>query len=319
MQKNIRKMQTIKQIANLSAGFGLLLLIMMCLVESSAGYAIGQSKFGNIEKFPYQVMLIGKQLWRKRILCGGTLLDKRWVLTAGHCTMGVTHFDVYLGTRSMQDTEQLGGLVLRSNKFIVHERFNPEIAANDIALVKLPEDVTFTARIRPASLPSHQRNNEFTGMSVVASGWGAMVEMTSTDAMQYTELKVISNAECSEEYDVVTAGVMCAKGLKDETVCTGDSGGPLVLKGTQILVGITSFGPADGEAGGGCERTTVPGGFTRVTHYLDWIESKIGSQTQQHQQQQQQQHHHQLQQQHHHQQLHHSQQHPPNYRDDNLI
>lgn len=306
-------MQINKQIASLGTGIGILLLLLLCLVESGAGYAIGQSKFGNIEKFPYQVMLIGKQLWRKRILCGGTLLDKRWVLTAGHCTMGVTHYDVYLGTRSMQDTQQLGGLVLRSNKFIVHERFNPETAANDIALVKLPVDVEFTARIRPATLPTHQRYNEqFTGQSVVASGWGAMVEMTSSDAMQYTELKVISNAECAEEYDVVTAGVMCAKGLKDETVCTGDSGGPLVLKGTHMLVGITSFGPADGEAGGGCERTTVPGGFTRVTHYLDWIESKIGSHTQQQQHQQQ---HHQQQQQHHH----HSQQHPPNYRDDNLI
>ncbi|KAH8239477.1 hypothetical protein KR032_004714 [Drosophila birchii] len=279
-------------------GLGLGLAFILMLTWSPApteGYALGQSKFGRIEKFPYQVMLIGKQLWRKRILCGGTLLDRRWILTAGHCTMGVTHYDVYLGTKSVEDTEQLGGLVLRSNKFIVHERFNPETAANDIALVKLPMDIAFTSRIQPASLPSRYRHDQFAGMSVVASGWGAMVEMTNSDSMQYTELKVISNAECAQEYDVVTAGVMCAKGLKDETVCTGDSGGPLVLKDTQVVVGITSFGPADG-----CE-TNIPGGFTRVTHYLDWIESKIGGRSaprpqlhhrqQQHQQQQQQQHH----------------------------
>ncbi|EDV96337.1 brachyurin [Drosophila grimshawi] len=285
---------------------GSILLIVLCRIGSSAGYAIGQAKFGNIENFPYQVMLIGKQLWRKRILCGGTLLDRRWILTAGHCTMGVTHFDVYLGTRSVAATEQLGGLALRSNKFIVHERFHPETAANDIALVKLPADIEFTSRIRPAALPIRHSMDQFTGKSVVASGWGAIVEMTNSDAMQYTELKVISNAECNEEYDVVTDGVMCAKGLKDETVCTGDSGGPLVLKGTQLLVGITSFGPANGESGGGCERTNIPGGFTRVTYYLDWIESKIGSQPHHHQQQQQQQHHPQ-----------HRQHHI--YRDDNLI
>ncbi|KAH8371182.1 hypothetical protein KR093_006408 [Drosophila rubida] len=289
-------MQTNTSIQSASLALGLFLLLVFCLIGSSTGYAIGQAKFGKIEKFPYQVMLIGKQLWRKRILCGGTLLDKRWVLTAGHCTMGVTHYDVYLGTRSVEDTEQLGGLVLRSNKFIIHERFNPETAANDIALVKLPQDVQFTSRIRPATLPSRHRLDQFTGNSVVASGWGATVEMTSSDAMQYTELKVISNADCAEEYDVVTAGVLCAKGLKDETVCTGDSGGPLVLKGTQMLVGITSFGPADGEAGGGCDRTSVPGGFTRVTYYLDWIESKIGGHTATH-----------------------SQQHQHKYRDDNLI
>jgi len=135
-------------------------------------------------------------------------------------------------------------------------------------------------------------------MSVVATGWGAMVEMTNSDSMQYTELQVISNAECAQEYDVVTAGVICAKGLKDETVCTGDSGGPLVLKDTQMVVGITSFGPADG-----CE-TNIPGGFTRVTHYLDWIESKIGGHNAPHQQYQRPQH----QQPHHHQ-----------YSDNNLI
>ncbi|KAH8270429.1 hypothetical protein KR018_009955 [Drosophila ironensis] len=259
---------SIPRLLGLALGLGLLLLVGQPTPAES--YAIGQSKFGRIEKFPYQVMLIGKQLWRKRILCGGTLLDRRWVLTAGHCTMGVTHFDVYLGTKSVEDTAQLGGLVLRSNKFIVHERFNPETAANDIALVKLPRDIAFTARIQPASLPTHHRHDQFAGMSVVASGWGAMVEMTNSDSMQYTELKVISNAECAQEYDVVSAGVICAKGLKDETVCTGDSGGPLVLKDTQTVVGITSFGPADG-----CE-TNIPGGFTRVTHYLDWIDSKVG-------------------------------------------
>ncbi|XP_016997059.2 brachyurin [Drosophila takahashii] len=265
-------------------GLGMILLLIW-EPTSTEGYALGHAKFGRIEKFPYQVMLIGKQLWRKRILCGGTLLDRRWILTAGHCTMGVTHYDVYLGTKSVEDTEQSGGLVLRSNKFIVHERFNPETAANDIALVKLPQDIGFTSRIQPAALPSRYRQDQFAGMSVVASGWGAMVEMTNSDSMQYTELQVISNGECAQEYDVVTAGVICAKGLKDETVCTGDSGGPLVLKDTQIVVGITSFGPADG-----CE-TNIPGGFTRVTHYLDWIESKIGGHNAPHQQYQRPHHH----------------------------
>lgn len=253
----------------------LVLIITVQYITVTDAYAIGQSKYGRIEKFPYQVMLIGKQLWRKRILCGGTLLNSRWVLTAGHCTMGVTHFDVYLGTKSVDESLDSGKIILRSSKFITHEGFNPTTAAHDIALVKLPEDVKFTSRIKPATLPYRMRNDQFTAYPVVATGWGAAGETRNSDPMQYTELKVISNIECSNEFDVVTDGILCAKGLKDETVCSGDSGGPLVLKGTSIVVGITSFGPADG-----CE-TNIPGGFTRVTYYLDWIDAKIGN-SQQH-------------------------------------
>jgi secreted trypsin-like serine protease len=53
----------------------------------------------------------------------------------------------------------------------------------------------------------------------------------------------------------------------------GDSGGPLVYleeDGRFTEVGIVSFGSR-----AGCEKG-YPTGFTRVTSYLDWIESNTG-------------------------------------------
>jgi secreted trypsin-like serine protease len=53
----------------------------------------------------------------------------------------------------------------------------------------------------------------------------------------------------------------------------GDSGGPLVLKeddGRYTEVGIVSFGHVNG-----CE-FGYPVAFTRITSYLDWIETKTG-------------------------------------------
>lgn len=55
----------------------------------------------------------------------------------------------------------------------------------------------------------------------------------------------------------------------------GDSGGPLqvsTMNGRQIvyhLIGVTSFGKA-------CA-TTLPGVYTRVSHYLDWMETIVWS------------------------------------------
>ncbi|KOB75880.1 Serine protease HP21 [Operophtera brumata] len=53
----------------------------------------------------------------------------------------------------------------------------------------------------------------------------------------------------------------------------GDSGGPLQVKNKKILcmytvIGVTSFGQA-------CGFTGVPAIYTRVAHYLPWIESIV--------------------------------------------
>lgn len=50
----------------------------------------------------------------------------------------------------------------------------------------------------------------------------------------------------------------------------GDSGGPLqsvTADGLNRLVGVTSFGRGCG--------SPVPGVYTRVSRYLDWIESVV--------------------------------------------
>jgi secreted trypsin-like serine protease len=55
----------------------------------------------------------------------------------------------------------------------------------------------------------------------------------------------------------------------------GDSGGPLNYEnssGKYMTVGVASF-----VSSAGCE-SGLPHGFTRVTEYLDWIESETGIQ-----------------------------------------
>jgi len=53
-------------------------------------------------------------------------------------------------------------------------------------------------------------------------------------------------------------------------ILQGDSGGPLMIKreSRQLVVGIVS-------AGIGCGRPKLPGLYTRVNNYIDWISQTV--------------------------------------------
>jgi secreted trypsin-like serine protease len=72
--------------------------------------------------------------------------------------------------------------------------------------------------------------------------------------------------------DGITDGLLCAKN-RNKTVdtCRGDSGTALKYfqDGNFYIVGITSFGIS-------CQ-SKLPSFYTRVSHYLDWIEEIVWS------------------------------------------
>ena len=73
----------------------------------------------------------------------------------------------------------------------------------------------------------------------------------------------------------LTDSHLCAGNLTSGGVdsCSGDSGGALVCDAGEfigyVLTGVVSFGVDCGEP-------NFPGIYTRVTHYMNWIESKMG-------------------------------------------
>jgi len=224
-------------------------------------------------QFPYQAALY----MDSSSFCGGSLISNQWVLTAGHCGYRHTRFTIYLGAQEVQKPSENGREVITSTAGMVHENYNPNLLDNDVCLVRLPREIKLTPLIQTINLPPRSyASQSFEGQAVTVSGWGKPTDSSYTisPVLQYADLKVISNAQCAQEYgNIISSKIICCAAPGGLSTCNGDSGGPLVKResdGTVTHIGVVSFVSSRGCGSG------APSGYDRTASFLDWISAKTG-------------------------------------------
>jgi len=239
----------------------------------------------------------------KKSWCGGTILNKNTVLTAAHCLDdSYDEYAIVAGAYYNDDSDDKKVRNPQCNKMashlsalfcnhrvqfrharpILHPDYDKPPVSNDVAILKLIEDLSFNQNVFPACIGIGVYPVDG---SVIASGWGANEPGGQTDVLQYLPMEYEPNNEKCKESRIVqdaphlakyiTPEKFCAynyESWKNSNVCAGDSGGPVVVNfyGYAFVYGIVhikqdkSFCSHKPDF----EHGTV---FTRVDSHLDWI------------------------------------------------
>ncbi len=240
-------------------------------------YIVGGRVVNDDAKYPFMASVLFDRLGSGAFTpgCGGTLISDRFVLTAAHCIYN-NDFDrprsadriaIYVGETNLSSDD---GRLLRVKQVLPHPDYDRTTSRNDIGLIEL-ESPYSSASV--AVIPTKNSSVPVLGEPGLVMGWGAISEGggISTRLREVT-LPVISNARCFPYYVNAFDSRLgfCAGGdlAGGRDSCQGDSGGPLlVLRNSEYVVaGIISYGQ-------GCGRSGVPGVYTRVENYSEWIKS----------------------------------------------
>jgi trypsin len=173
-------------------------------------------------------------------ICGGTVVARRWVLTAAHCVEGSKPRDFTVVVGSVDHAK---GRRIAVNRIRISPRYDAARGSYDVALLKLAS----RAGVRAATLAKPRQSALWAhGRPVTAAGWGSQVPVAGmvppTDSrMRQVALQVIGDDRCA---DATAPEVqVCAAALLRDS-CHGDSGGPLLARSgqKQVQVGIVSYG-----------------------------------------------------------------------------
>ncbi|KFB41572.1 AGAP004855-PA-like protein [Anopheles sinensis] len=249
-------------------------------------------------QYPWMALLRYQTSKGLQDMCGGSLINNRYVLTAAHCVKTSSSSKLVQVRLGEHDKNTATDCIIYANgeehcapaaydvaieETIVHKNFNQPIRfRHDIALIRMAEEIEFSDSIRPICLPVDESVRQYQLPKYAITGWGTTEKQTLSTELLEGLVHHVTIPECQQKMDeklfrikLADPWQMCAIGDNLTDSCQGDSGGPLgetvSVNGDPKFVqfGIVSAGAHS------CGIVSVPGIYTRVPAYMKWIVTNI--------------------------------------------
>ena len=248
-------------------------------------------------------------------LCGGSLISEQFVLSAAHCVYHREFLEakfVKLGDvkRGQSNKNTFTYTII---EIIKHPLYKYDSIDHDIALFKIDQKLdlkSFHGFVRPICLPYYDENPS----KIIATGFGFKEsgddsgkfhffisifkikthlfsnntgDRQKSNRLQKVSLEIFNQSDCDSLYEFVdkvkngvdnTTKLCVGSKTAEKDTCGGDSGGPIQIYNADkiacmyTIIGVTSFGIQK------CGTLGVPGIYTKIYHYLDWIEGIVWKQ-----------------------------------------
>lgn len=238
-----------------------LILVLLCdvvVITGAIGTKIVSGFTCHPRDYPY---LIALRTINRNFYCGGSLVNKRHVLTAGHCcdySLRHEQIRVYAGVSKKRDLIQAS----RVWKRFIHPMW-------DVCVLRLYSPIYETSHITFVKLATTEdfdklmENNGCDECITMGFGTQNIIRFSQGEkTVSYNpHLQCVYQKVLRQCWDDVP--ILCVVGAHNSTqdACQGDSGGPLICNGIQV--GIVS-------AGHGCG-LGLPSYYVQVNKVYNYI------------------------------------------------
>ncbi|CAG5107778.1 Oidioi.mRNA.OKI2018_I69.chr1.g3483.t1.cds [Oikopleura dioica] len=203
------------------------------------GRLVGGEKVEESGEWPFAVNIAGK--------CGGSLIGRRWVVTAAHCCIDeilTNTSSITIGANFLRDATE--DQLFAAEDYVSHPSFNEYNYNNDICVIKLDRDVEYSGAVSPVCLNENVAHNS--GFQNFIAGWGqTKAGGVMKNFISEASVESLRRSECKELVpdEFLKKKMFCSRGKGGSLVrtCDGDAGGPHVSwsNGSPVLTGVLSW------------------------------------------------------------------------------